>query len=278
MLVGAKVSMTAESKPYLIYAKGGGLGHLRRAFVIQDGLKSQGYDSLIWCSSRALSHQTLEGKGKHNFSDFLSEKNPSAYKGLITDTFPFGVQNELDESWILKFEERLLIERYIKKKKPARDGLYSRVLRPYNRLNDEWAKNKSEAKDYAGLLVGHFPFEIVFKKDVLAVVDFGCRLNLNFKKIVEKICDQTEFKSHFLCEPQNIYGEKILVIGAGYNTFYELLLDYPNHDIMFLPLRRRFDDQERRACLQKRAILSPRDLLVWMKSKKKHESFLGQRG
>ncbi|NJD07853.1 MAG: hypothetical protein FIA97_15375 [Methylococcaceae bacterium] len=256
----------ATTADWLIYAIGGGHGHARRGWLLQRLLARSGQTALLLI--RPGSDRYLpEGKLPRIYAESLADPDlapltgrPSA--GIVVDTFPRGWREELNEDLLGRYETRLWLARHSNNHGAADATPYHRVLSPYPAECCEWDGQLPMAR-HCGYVVdaGHLDFKPDRRHFVL--VDSEHRCNSRLLELLRAAARKAglEFHSHrHLHTP--IRAAKLLVVGAGYHSFYECLGQ--DTDVRFLPIRKRHDDQFRRAKRYDRSLNSLDDLMPWL--------------
>ena len=254
--------MTVE---FLIYAVGGGHGHARRGLLLQQHLAQRGIGSVILLRPGSDRHfpvsygprQYALGIDDPKLVSLLDKPPPR----LIVDTFPQGWQGEMSNRLLAHFESTYWMARYAKTvdmHQPA----FGRTLLPYPKGREEWGSHSATAI-HTGYIVDASHWRIGTAKRLLAVFDpegrCGGRLISAFSRAAKKTGLNLAY--HRLID-RPMEAAKLLVVGAGYNTFYELL--GLAMDIRFLPVMKRHDDQFRRANLFGLGLTHLDQLLPWL--------------
>jgi hypothetical protein len=280
----ATLAGVAARGPAVIYALGGGLGHLSRALAlarildvtailhrapgalpdvdVPSGVRLIGVDA-AWTPARLRA--CLAG---------LAHAAPV----LVVDTFPGGVAHELDDATLAGFAHRVLVRRYL------RPGAYDDeaelaarfdvALVPYRRGLCEWAGEAAgeaagESNDArgaggcacAGAHVGFLVRELGVAPGPaaleLAVIGDAGRLPPGWRALLPGRTGHVS--GPFRALPA---ARRYLAMGAGHNLVYELL----EAGVCFaaVPCERRYDDQFRRADRLGIGIHSRADLARWL--------------
>jgi hypothetical protein len=238
-----------------IYALGGGRGHGTRGGLIADALIAQGYTTKLWRGLMPL----------------VAEQRPNAAALLVVDTFAKGWQGELSDALFHRFDKRILVSRY------ARytdwdwvNRHYDQVIFPYCAVSQEWrADELTELRIPArnsGLMVRDLAVSVNNDTSTLTVLDPEKRLTPSSLTQLTQFARKNEFNISLIHEFSNQLelSPKTLVVGAGYNLFYELLLSPA--DVRFLPVNKRCDDQARRCQNWQLAVANWDDLQHWLRA------------
>lgn len=165
---------------------------------------------------------------------------------IVVDTFPGGWRGELDEALLGRFERRIRIARYAQGLE-SRGEAYHRVLAPYPSGCCEWAGGL-EGAVHAGYFVdaGHVAVTTDAPRFTVLGPDGRCNSHLLgvFAGLARRAGLQWRYRRRLISP---LPARKLLAVGVGYHTFYELLGQ--GADLRFLPVRKRYDDQFRRAGL-----------------------------
>ncbi|MDD5035518.1 MAG: hypothetical protein PHE55_12255 [Methylococcaceae bacterium] len=250
---------------YLIYALGGGQGHARRGLLLQRWLTEQGIASEVLLCPGADRHMS-EDTGPRHYAQSLSDSRlmkllRSPPPRLVVDTFPCGWQGEIDGEFLARFERRYWIARY------SRDVIdiprcYDRILLPYPRGYDEWNRHWSRSR-YAGYMIDRSHLRFVPDRCHFTVVDPEGRCGPRILSIFKRLARRAGLIwRHRRALGPVLEACKLLVVGAGYHSFYELLGQ--GIDVRFLPVKKRHDDQFRRADRFGLAITHLDQLLPWL--------------
>jgi hypothetical protein len=279
----APLAGVAARGPAVIYALGGGLGHLSRALAlarvidvtailhrasdalpdvdVPSGVRLIGVDA-AWTPVRLRA--CLAG---------LAHAAPV----LVVDTFPGGVAHELDDATLAGFAHRVLVRRYL------RPGAYDDeaelaarfegALVPYRPSLCEWAgqgpdepgePGDAQSADgcactgaHVGFLVRDLRVEPGPGALELAVIGDGERLPPGWRSLLPGRTGHVS--GPFRALPA---ARRYLAMGAGHNLMYELV----EAGVCFaaVPCERRYDDQFRRADRLGIGIHSRADLARWL--------------
>lgn len=263
--------MTA--KKLLIYACGGGNGHLVRAINYansvannSDAKKYKKIEILTYKKSTKFAPNFDQNTSLlfTDWSTLYSSKNgPSkSWKeyDLVVDTFPLGHHEEIYPNQLSTFNSKKLIARYSKDLKHLPlHTLYDDVLLPYSEI-DEWDSKITGTK--IGLLTRQEPCRIINDHSAYAIVDPSQKIPTHLVKKISDFCMNKGKELNYYPKFSNaILGEKVLVIGAGYNTFYELYGQ--SKHLRFFPLAKKYDDQFNRVDLHRCGIKNLSEILSW---------------
>jgi hypothetical protein len=264
-------ALPSDSKPlprWLVYGAGGGWGHATRALEICNTLEQIGKQCMVYVSPHAKGHaQASHSEPERIFSesDCLERLLKSTHlSGIVVDTFPKGFQGEL-QRFVSSIRTSLFVARYTSGGYRETEMLqYTHILSPYSEHTDEW-EGSAERALYAGLIVKQRRIRLTSALDGRFVVfDTARRITEGLAAALQKASRlaglQLQLYSHL---PAKCSAQKFYVIGAGYNTFYETCGQAV--DIRYLPLKRKWDDQHRRADRYGLAIVDPLHLLAWLK-------------
>lgn len=264
----AALADVAGRGPAVIYALGGGLGHLSRALVLArkigavailhrggeavpgtmaeidaPGVRLIGVDT-GWTPSdlRACLHR-------------CSEEAPV----LVVDTFPAGVAHELDDAALDRFEHRVLVRRYIRpgsyEDEAALAARFDAALVPYTEAQCEWDG------EVDGVHVGFLVRELAVERgaaelDLVIIGDAG-RLPPGWRALLPERTRHVAGRFRALPAARRYLGT-----GAGHNLTYELYQAGVCFAVM--PCERRYDDQFRRADRLGAGVYTREDLAGWL--------------
>lgn len=246
--------MTAER--VWIDARGGGFGHAMRGANLAALLAEEGHR--VTLCVRPGSETFVESSPW--FELRVHEGIPTDRGGtLVVDTFAEGARGEWNACALQRFSRRVLCARYRK------DGLraegYDEVWLPYAAAHDEWQNGHVQNARYLGLLAR--PAPRIEPRGAWVVFDPGARLDPELHAVFTRLARALGLSLEVVrALPRR--AAKLLCIGAGYNTVYELLRQ--PLDVRFLPLSRRYDDQARRARLLDRATCDLEALRAWLRA------------
>lgn len=279
----AALAGVAARGPAVIYALGGGLGHLSRALALARVLDVA---AILHRASDALPDVDLPSGARLIGVDatWTPARLRACLAGLahaapvlVVDTFPGGVAHELDDAILGRFAHRVLIRRYL------RPGAYDDetelaarfdvALVPYRQGLCEWdgeaprevtgevaaggADGCACAGAHVGFLVRALRVEPNGDALELAVIGDAERLPPGWRALLP--ARTGHLSGPFRALPA---ARRYLAMGAGHNLVYELL----EAGVCFaaLPCERRYDDQFRRADRLGIGIHSRADLTAWL--------------
>lgn len=252
------------AKSLVIYACGGGHGHLVRA-INYATLVSAGYQIIhILCYKKAIEFAPKLPKNTslyfESWSEFIKVHDFHC-SDLVMDTFPLGHKGEVSIEDLELFQNTRLMARYSESvEHREHHHLFDEILLPYGEVS-EWGSEVEGTK--IGVLTKENPCHIVAKKGNFAFVDPGKKIPQATIRKLTWLCLKNGMELNYYSKfDQEIMGEKVLVIGAGYNTFYELYQQSEN--IRFLPLKKKYDNQFKRVELYSKGVTSLDEVLNWI--------------
>lgn len=284
----AALAGVAARGPAVIYALGGGLGHLSRALVLAreidaiailhrapgDGLPDIDVPPgvrLIGVNAGwtpADLRACLAG---------LAQQAPV----LVVDTFPAGVAHELDDALLSAFGHRVLIRRYLRTgaydDEAALAARFDTMLVPYREAACEWDGEPGAGAVHVGFLVRALALDSVSDSvpddvsgaalDLVIIGDAG-RLPPGWRALLPA---RTRCVSgRFRALPA---ARRYLGTGAGHNLTYEL------HEagvcFAVMPCERRYDDQFRRADRLGAGVYTRDDFAGWLGGESGPAGWLG---
>jgi hypothetical protein len=256
--------MTAEAARALVYARGGGHGHAMRGAELQRALCARGLqvELLVEPGSARWLGDPPPG-GSRSGAGWAEALASGGRDLLVVDTFPGGWRGEIAPADLRCFDRTVLVARYCRDPEVAAGARrYHAVLNPYPADLDEWAAPPARSW-HAGWLVRPAPTAITCGGDRFLIVDPAGRLP---PPLAGKLAARARALGLRLTTlrrwPAALRVAKLLVVGAGYNTVYELAA--ASADLRFVPLARRHDDQTRRARRVGRAVEDLGGLLRWL--------------
>lgn len=249
----------------LIYALGGGHGHARRGLLIQRLLAEAGRTSIVLLRPGSDVHFPHPA-GPRLYAESLAEPALAALRRgpprrLVVDTFPGGWRGDLSGEILGQFEHRILVARHARNP-PGQSAAYERVLTPYPAGRSEWAPEPAGARP-AGYVIdaSHVVAEPGGKS--FTVFDPAARCEGRAMALLAELARRAGLVfDHRRSLDRPLRCRKLLVIGAGYHTFYELL--GKGLDLSFLPLRKRWDDQFRRVARYGLELTRLAQVLPWL--------------
>jgi hypothetical protein len=249
----------------LIYAIGGGHGHARRGWLVQRELARAGHEAVLVVRPRSDIHLP-GGPGPRLHAESLADRrllplrrNPPPR--LVVDTFPTGWQGELDHRFLASFSRRSLVARFANGL-PSPPLAYDRLIAPYPASRCEW-QGGLRAAVHAGYLVDATHVRVEPDDATCTVFDPAGRASPRLRQAFVRLAARAGLRCRFhdsLRDP--LRAGKLVVIGAGYHTFYELL--GRGLDVRFMPIRKRYDDQSRRAALFGLELRGLDEVFPWM--------------
>lgn len=256
--------MTAER--VLIDARGGGFGHAMRGANLAALLHAEGHSSVVCVSPGSERYLTSGAAGRALAFEVRADGGvPSAdepFDTLVVDTFAEGTRGEWRPHELARFARRVLCARFRRDGLPRAAAGYDEVWLPYCEALDEWGSALPRAR-HLGLLARPAPMRVEPGGETWRVFDPGRRLDPHLRATFARLARAVSRPLVFHEAMEGRFeAAKLLCVGAGYNTVYELLRR-PG-DVRFLPLARRFDDQERRARRVERAVSTLEALRDWL--------------
>lgn len=250
--------MTAEAR-VLFDARGGGHGHAMRARMLAEMLIDAGHHVTLHLRAGSDLHVSTRARVE------LDRDGPprlDGYDTLIVDTFARGFGGEWDADALARVPRRVLIARYRRDGEADPDRLYHELWLPYCEAHDEWPTRTPQAR-YLGLLARTLPLRIDPQSRSWVVFDPGGRVNRELHEVFARLARETGRPLEIVPSLSgSLRAGKLLCVGAGYGTTYELCR--LTGDVRFLPLARRYDDQHRRAALLNRDVGSLPELRAWL--------------
>lgn len=255
----------ATTVDWLIDARGDGHGHARRGFLLQWLLAAAGIPALLLI--RPGSDRYLpEAENPRVHADRLADPALASWwrrppRQLVVDTFPLGWRGEWDAASLDRFEHRILIARH-GRDLPGATTPYHRVLPPYPEHRSEWEPAPTGAR-HAGYILDGGHLGLQPGADGCTVLDPEGRYDIRLAAVLARATRRAGLSLDYRrrVEPPG-RCRKLLVIGAGYHLFYELVAR--GLDVRFVPVHKRHDDQTRRAARFGLALTEPEGLLAWL--------------
>lgn len=257
----------------LIYALGGGHGHARRGLLLQRHLAERGVASAVLLCPGADRHFTADSGPRH-YAQSLADahlapllRHPPPH--WVIDTFPRGWRGEITADWLARREKTTWIARHAKNLHGGTDGpgampAYTHTLLPYPKSHDEWDRPFPEAR-HAGYMIDASHWRLSPDRRGFVLLDperrCGSQILSVFARLARRLGLEFQYWPGF---GQAMAAAKWLVVGAGYHTFYELL--GLGIDVRFIPVKKRHDDQFRRASLFGLALTHLDQILPWLDS------------
>lgn len=250
---------------WLVYGIGGGHGHARRAWLVQRTLREAGRRAVLLIRPGSDRYLPPEGGPRIHAESLadasLDDLRRDPPRGIVVDTFPRGWRGELDATLLGRFQRRIGLARY--SRLSWNEG-YDRIVSPYPAESCEWGGALPGAR-HAGYIVDAGHLRLASDGRTFAVVDSEGRCNARLLEILAAAARRRGllFALHRrLDEP--IRARKLLVVGAGYHSFYECLGSSP--DVRFLPVTKAHDDQAARARRFGRALGHLDQLPPWLEA------------
>lgn len=182
---------------------------------------------------------------------------------LVVDTFPQGFTGDLDAASLTRFRTRVLVARYRRDAVRDEHTAYHRVWAPYPRELDEWPTPLADAV-YTGWLARPTPVAVESTDPDWVILDTGKRIGAPLRAVFERLAERVQRPLRWVYDLDvPLRAGKLLVVGAGYATVYEL--GRAAIDLRFMPLQRRWDDQHRRVRRLDRAVESLDALQAWLR-------------
>jgi hypothetical protein len=257
--------MTADT---VIYARGGGLGHAARGLRIAELALSLGHHPLVLVRPDLDAARLRPPEMLRNClsSLRLSElmQNCKA-ETLWVDTFPWGWREEFSPTLLSKFRRRFFLARYCRDLQwKDVQHCYHRIFLPYPETMSEWEEIPVRAA-HLGFVLREDSVFYADESRHMVLIDTEERCPASFIDGVRSLAQDTGLSFEYVPAFSHcVRASKFLIVGAGYNTFYETLLK--KIDARFLPVEKRYDDQFRRARLWRRGTESFAGIREWLES------------
>jgi hypothetical protein len=274
----------AARGPAVIYALGGGLGHLSRALVLARAIDAVAIlhrapgDGLVPDIDVPPGVRLIAVDAGWTPADLraclagLAQQAPV----LVVDTFPAGVAHELDDALLSVFGHRVLVRRYLRPgaydDEAALAARFDTVLVPYREAACEWDGEIGAGAVHVGFLVRALAVDSVSASgpgalDLVILGDAG-RLPPGWRALLPA---RTRCVSgRFRALPA---ARRYLGTGAGHNLTYEL------HEagvcFAVMPCERRYDDQFRRADRLGAGVYTRDDFAGWLGGEAGRTGWLG---
>ena len=249
----------------VIYALGGGAGHLARATVYAARSCAPGAPVTILHSAAARIVEP-PGRGVELVAVPISSRSEDVgallrtalgkrrQRELVVDAFPGGLGGEIDAALLASASRTTLVRRYVKPfaydhyvELAAR---FDRHVMPYSTDRCEWSEEDVAIADRPVLFAGPLVRQLEIGRGArasLAVIGDSTRLGAGVRRLLPK--DTVFVRGPFRALPP---AQAYLSVGAGYNIAYEL--DRLGVPFALVPEDRRYDDQFRRADLLGRSL------------------------
>lgn len=293
-----RMSTTADgSFRIVIYAVGAGRGHLVRARAIAETLIHHGGSADDHRGTSALriaivAHPAAIDREavRPPIETIASCGGADALDGLtgdllIVDSLPHGFRGEISGPFLRRFRRRVFLARYNRELTaeslaPLCDKRYDGIVLPYPEGMSEW-DGEVERGRYVGHLVRTDRVTVVPLADRFTVVDPEGRCTDVLRAAFERIAAASGFELNYVRSySRTLSGSRLLIIGAGYNAFYELLSslaslpadrcasatgdDRSRPAVRFIPVEKRWDDQRRRTDLYGLTAGSLEQVAAWL--------------
>ena len=259
------------SNETLIYAVGAGHGHAVRGVVL--GARAMEEGSAVRVIVRAGALAGVEGLplGVALFEKKETDPLPSPEDffpragRLIVDTFPNGWSDEISSQWLAQFRSRVFVARYRKDLNWAKvESQFDEIWLPYAESNNEWDNFPARA-----ILIGPVakpePVKLLRSERDFVLYDPEGRSSQLLRQRIAELTEQVGLKFAVATKlTDGLSVRKLLAIGAGYNTFFEL--SRSGIDVRFMPVEKRFDDQHRRLSRAGLAVDSLAQLQIWLQN------------
>jgi hypothetical protein len=243
----------------VLYALGGGAGHLGRALALAARLGP----GLILHRAAFVAARPPPGVRLLRVPGELSiprwrralARIASGAELFVVDTFPAGIAHEIDDDVLARARRRALVRRYVRPfAYPGYDDAAARfddVFAPYPLGGSEW-EAPAPGDRHLGYLTRRLRLSGEPERP-LCVIGDARLLPVGWRALLP--ADTAWIEGPFEALPR---ARAYLSMGAGYNIAYELLaLGAP---FGLLPLEKRYDDQFRRAERLGRAVTTRADL------------------
>jgi hypothetical protein len=241
------------AKEALIYAKGGGEGHFTRGRLLRSWLQELDIPATLVVREDQIIKLPKA---------VSSIPSACSFTHVFVDTFPRGWRDELGSIRSRYPKGKLfLVRRFGRELSPEKE--YNHLLSPYPEKESEWEGGAKDNEAHLGWICREIRFES--KKGKLLILDSGRKLPTDLLAKMQKHAQSLGFEVEVLFrwnENTTFQGEKVFVVGAGYNNFYEWLRT--GVDAVFLPLSRRWDDQYARARKFGRSMENLKDWEDWL--------------
>lgn len=259
----AALAGVAARGPAVIYALGGGLGHLSRALVLAREIDA------VAILHRGGAAADIDAPGVRLIgvdagwtpADLraclarLAEEAPV----LVVDTFPAGVAHELDDALLAAFEHRVLVRRYLRpgsyEDEARLAARFDAALVPYTEAQCEWDGDVDGA--HVGFLVRALAVERGGAELELVIIGDAERLPPGWRALLPGRTRCVAGRLRALPAARRYLGT-----GAGHNLTYEL--HQAGVCFAVMPCERRYDDQFRRADRLGAGVYTREDLAGWL--------------
>ena len=250
--------LARPARPALIYALGGGMGHLTRAVCLARRL---GPAVVLHSAPRPLPSAPPGVVQRHvTAAEARAALATAEADLLVVDTFPAGVDGGLSEPLLRRFPRRALVRRYLRPGSypgyAARAARFDTHLIPYTAEASEW--DEPPPGRHVGLLLRPVSIQGSDASTELVIIGDEQELPVGWRQVLPR--DRRCVHGPFEVLPA---ARRYLALGAGYNLTYELrALKVP---MALVPRERRFDDQFARADRLGAGVYSSRQLTGWLR-------------
>jgi len=254
----------------LVYALGGGAGHLTRALVLARSLIARGpvhvlaragapqlVDACNEVGIERVDAATPFAEVRARVAELLFAQAPCA---LVVDTFPGGLGRELDDAVLARAATTTLVARYVKRDAyPDYDALAARfdaIVEPYAPGASEWIEQDPPGLRWSSRAVGLLARDLAIAQGEPAPIAVLGPIDA----LTPAMRARLPHDARFVEGPMAVLpsARAYLATGAGYHASYELAR--AGRPFGLVPRERRFDDQFRRAALLDRAIVCADDV------------------
>jgi hypothetical protein len=252
----------AARGPAVIYALGGGLGHLSRALVLARKIGAVAILHRAGADVDAPGVRLVGVDASWTPADLRASLARFAGEApvLVVDTFPAGVAHELDDAVLGAFAHRVLVRRYLRpgsyEDEAALAARFDAVLVPYTETQCEWDGDVDGV--HVGFLVRELAVEREGELELVIIGDAG-RLPPGWRALLPERTRHLAGRFHALPAARRYLG-----MGAGHNLTYELYQAGVCFAVM--PVERRYDDQFRRADRLGAGVYTREDFAGWLET------------
>jgi hypothetical protein len=253
---------TAEA---CVFAPGAGTGHLVRAVALVRELEAAGYRVRAFASP--TTRWGLLEAARCGVRP-IEDAGRALRRGgdlLVVDTFPCGLDGSITPAVTARFAKASLVARYARTTdwQEAAER-YHEVLDPYPEGRSEWPERPAHPNVRSiGWVLHPEPLTIRREPKLLTVLDPGSRLDTERREAVVRTAKEAGYRVQMLADhTRRFSADRVLTIGAGYQSVYELVAS--GVDFRAVPLSRRHDDQVRRVELLRRGMAGTEELARWL--------------
>ena len=244
----------------IVWAPGGGLGHLRRALNIAESMPAvtifHHAAQIPWSVGPHVTLRRLPQTRDLARLRELLRAQPAGHD-FVADTFPAGLFGEITPEVLAHFGRSTLVARWVDRDRYSAVGDYENatarfddVLLPYPADQCEWEGS------LAGRHVGHIVRPLHVSDDRCSVAVVGAQLPTAFAAMLPE--DATWIGGPFDSVPR---ADRYVGCGAGYNLSFELsTLPHVAQRLRLVPLEKRYDNQFQRAMRLGALAATPSDL------------------